>query len=436
MDAKRVRLMLVLFAATAVAACGGGGGGSSNPVPTVGSGGTQPTPTPTAGPTTAAQSAVAQSRNVANSALNLAGTSLDINQFNPGGNGAGIFALRRAIAWHRDDGGAGPAPSPSGSPACDNGVEFTQTPASGGVTETIEYFYDDACTQPRKLDTLSITFTTNGGSSTGSETLWDDNGNIVDYKTVSASFTLDGSGNLASVSVEKTAAVSPSAAPFKQTGFTCLYGTGDPVDCGNAAVATIAAPKIDPNDDDGDDPTPAPSGSPAPSASPAASPTPFEVGFAGTVLGTLVTPSPSSSPTPVPSASPDLAADWKGHDAQLQLTISGTGYAGATGSMTIAPATAPAWSISGGTQVSTLSGTLALGCHADDSLGTSSLTLTDSADGYTIALTSNGNHRLSGNVTNASNQTIATVNVDDSGNGVINYTTGATGKIRDWVVLD
>ena len=180
-----------------------------------------------------------------------------------------------------------------------------------------------------------------------------------------------------------------------------------------------------------------------PSASPTASPTPFEVGFNGTLTGTLATPSPAPSASASPSAAPSTSpaaipmdgGAWNQGAQQLQLTIAGNGYLGAVGSMSIAPGTPPAWTLTGGTQVSTLtgSGTLVLG--DDDSIGHANVTLTDAQNGYTITLTSQGDHHLSGTVTNSSGQTLATIQVDDAGNGVIDYTSGATGRIRDWVVL-
>ena len=230
--------------------------------------------------------------------------------------------------------------------------------------------------------------------------------------------------------------MSPSATPFAENGFTCNFGGANAVNCGDANVATVDAPKIDPSDDDGEgeSASPSPSASASPSPSPSASPTPFEVGFNGTLVGQLSTPTPAPSPSASASA---IAMDggWNQGAQQLQLTITGAGYLGGVGSMTIAPGTPPAWTLNGGTQVSALTGTGTMMIGDDDSIGNANITLTDTQNGYTITLTSHGDHHLSGTVTDSSGQTLATIHVDDAGNGIINYTSGAVGRIRDWVVL-
>ncbi len=453
------RSLAALLAISSLVACGGGGGGGSSAVPSAPSGG---------GPTSSAPAAVTSGHSTASSALNVAGSSLNVNQFGSV-NGAVVFALRRAIAAHvaqqrAHAQSASPTPMPTGSPTpvCSNGVEFTQNSTGAGAqSETIEFFYDQACTQPRKLIVMNVTFTATGGTSQGTETLYDRTGAIVDYKSDNLSFTTDPTSNaLTQISIEQTVAAAPSAPPFSQNGFTCIFGNSNAINCGDANVATVDAPKVDPNDDGGQDggsPAPSPSASASPDASaspsaspsPTASPTPFEVGFAGTLVGTQTTPSPapSASPSTNPSASPSASPGpgvasapqdhgWHGGTTQLQLQIAGTGYLGAVASMSIAQGTPPAWLVNGGTQVSTLSGTAAIALGDDDSMGTANITLTDAQSGNVITLTSNGDHELSGTVKNSSGQTLATIQVDDSGNGTILYTSGAAGGIRDWVVLN
>ncbi len=458
------RSLTAAIAVLSLVACGGGGGGSSV-VPSSGG--------PSSGGTTSAPTSVTRGTSTASSALNVAGSTLNVNQFGSA-SGAVVFSLRRAIAAHvrmRELGAQGsPSPSPSASPTtaptatpgpvCQNGVEYSQTgTGTGTMTETIEFFYDQQCTQPRKLIVMTVTFTATGGSSQGTETLYDQTGAIVDYKNDSMTFTTDPTTNaLTELSIEQTVAASPSAPPFSQNGFTCLFGSANALNCGEAHVATIAAPQIDPNDDGGENsasPSPSPSASASPTASaspsaaPSASPTPFEVGFDGTLTGVAASPSPS--PTAAPSASPSTApssspspgpglapmdSNWHSGTTQIQLTIAGNGYLGAVGSMSIAAGTPPAWTLTGGTQVSTLSGTATIGIGDDDSIGNANMTLTDQTNGNVITLTSNGDHHLSGTVTNSSGQTIATIQVDDSGNGEIQYSSGAAGRIRDWVVLN
>lgn len=129
--------------------------------------------------------------------------------------------------------------------------------------------------------------------------------------------------------------------------------------------------------------------------------------------------------------------------SQLQLTVNGDGFTGAIGSLVLSPATAPAWSISGGTQASTLAGTITLGFggfggnHQCGSGAMSSidLTLNDITDGLTVTLASSGG-KLTGSVTNASGTAVATMTLDFSGSGSITYTSGEVDRVKDWVVID
>jgi hypothetical protein len=409
-SSRPIRSFLALLAIAIFAACGGGG---SVP-PSTGSGGTNPS-SPSSSNTTA------KTQSAANSALAVTGNSLDVDQFGSSG-GIMSFAIQRAIAARN-----GKAPATASPGSCQNGVEYSQTnPGNGQYNVTIEFFYDSACTQPRKLITMAINFSSTGGIINGTEELWDMGGNIVDYKTDEGTFTFAANSNqIAQISVERTVAAQPSATPFAENGFTCVYNTSNPIDCGNAVVATINDRQIDPQV------SASPSTSPA--ASPTASPTPFEIGFTGTVQGTFQTPSPSPSPSGMSTMSPNFG--WNPQNVELQLTIAGTGFTGATQSMTIAPATAPAWSLTGGTQVTALSGTATIGFGPSAMMSNASITLVDSADGLTITLTSIAHGGLSGTVTNGSGQAVATVTVDANGDGTINYTSGATAQIRDWVIL-
>lgn len=367
-------------------------------------------------------STTAKEQSAAGSALAVTGNSLDVDQFGSA-EGAMSFAIRRAIASRSD------SVSATATPSCQDGVEFSQTSTgSGQFTETIEFFYDTACTQPRRLVTLNISFTSSGGTADGAEELWDTSGNVVDYKTDNAAFTLQSnSQQLAQITVQRAVAAAPSATPFGENGFTCIFTGSNPIDCGNATVATINDRQLDPRTYGSSSPVPSPSASSK--ASPTPSPTPFEIGFTGTVTGTQATPSPSASP----SSGPNFG--WNPHNVQMQLTIAGTGYTGATQSMSISPATAPSWMVSGGSQVTTLSGTATIGFGGSGMISNANITLVDSSDGLTITLTSISRGGLSGTVTNSADQTVASVTVDANGDGTIDYTSGATAQIRDWVIL-
>ncbi len=371
-----------LITAVLLAACGGGGA-SSTPSMSGGMGGSS------------AATSVATQRNVAGSALASVSDGVDFDEWGPSG-GISSLALQDAVSVES-------VHTQSTGGTCQNGVEFSQSSTGEGqVTQTIEIFYDQSCTEPFKLITQTITFSSSGGSVQGSEEVWDQAGSVVAYKTYSLAFTLS-SGHVTSIVAQKSVAPAPSASPLFQVGESCVFGTSNPIDCGAGNVLTISQP----------------------SASP--SPLDESIGFAGTATGTFVTPSPSPSATP-PS--------W-GQPNELQIDLNGTGYTGAVGALTLASSTLPAWTISGGTQVLTLTGTVTLGFGGPEWGGgaMSSISLDESALGLTVTLTSSKGGKLSGNVTNASGTVVATMSLDYSGTGTITYSNGTTAQVIDWIIL-
>ena len=158
-----------------------------------------------------------------------------------------------------------------------------------------------------------------------------------------------------------------------------------------------------------------------PTPSPSAAP-PGEVGFAQTDVGQYITQNSGHS------------NGWGDGPSGLQIQINGAGFAGSNGALSIFADTPPAWLISGGTQVDTLTGTATIGFGGFSHFGNSwhdnavrkplcsgamsslSLTLTDSANGLTVTLTSNSRGQLSGTVKQTSTgQTVATMTLDFTG---------------------
>jgi hypothetical protein len=373
--------ILVIVAAT-VAACGGGGAAGAPSLGGAGGGKIV---------------SVATQRNVAGSALASVGNDVDFDEWGSPG-GMSEMALKEAATIedvHTES---------ETAPTCQNGVEFSQSSTGQGeVTQTIEFFYDPACTEPFKLIVQTISFSNTGGSIQGTEEIWDQTGTVVAYKTFSLGFAISG-GRLTSIAMQKSVAPAPSASPFFQVGESCLFGTSNPVDCGAGNVVTISQPTASP------------------------SPLNESIGFTGTVTGDFVTPSPS----PSPSASPP---SW-GQPNQLQLQLNGSGYTGAVGALTLSAGTPPAWTIAGGTEVLTLSGTVTLGFGGPRWGGgvMSSIDLDETALGLTVTLSSS-NDQLTGNVTNASGQVVATMTLDFSGTGTITYSNGTTAPVVDWIIL-
>lgn len=377
-----IGFIVFLIVAVVLAACGGGGTSSTPGM----SGG---------GATNSSAASVASQRNVAGSALASVGDDVDFDEWGPSG-GISTLALQDAVSVQD-------VHTQSASGTCQNGVEFSQSSTgSGQVTQTIEIFFDPSCTEPFKLITQTITFSSSGGSIQGSEEVWDQAGAVVAYKTFSLAFTLS-NGHATSIVAQKSVAPAPSASPLLQVGESCVFGTSNPIDCGAGNVLTISQPTASP------------------------SPLDESIGFTGTATGTFVTPSPS------PSASPP---SW-GQPNELQIQLDGTGYTGAIGALTLASATLPAWTISGGTQVLTLTGTVTLGFGGPQWGGgaMSSISLDESALGLTVTLTSSKGGKLTGDVTNSSGTVVATITLDYSGTGTITYSNGTTAQVVDWIIL-
>jgi hypothetical protein len=429
MDNSTIRNGFATIALVAVAACSTTAGGY--------------TPAPTAaGPQTIhaapqsmhqpAQPPSQTQRSLAGAALSVAGSTVNLNEFGSSDSRT-VQMLRhgRTISHKR-------TPHTT-APNCNRGVEYSYSSTGfGQVTESLEYFYDSLCTMPAELYTLNANYTSAGGTAESTETTWDRSANITGYQMFSISFATGGDGGLTNIVVQKT---NNQGANLYSSGFTCLFQTGNAVDCGSGVISTVGSnsdARMHPNT----------VATPTPTATPSAPPTPGEVGFAQTALGQYVT-----------SSSSRRANDhgWGGSASQLQLQINGAGFAGPAGSLSILAETPPAWLISGGTQVDTLTGTATIGFggyqHGHDgwsagrsrnssdfwpgAMSSLALTLVDSANGLTVSLTSNGRGQLTGSVTQtATGQPVATMTLDFTGTGYISYTGGAVDHVQDWVIID
>jgi len=402
MRQRRFLLLGLVSAVLVLTACGGGGGSSSPGSSGTGGGsggnGTQ---------------SIDTQRAVSGSALSVAGASVDYNQIG-GPQSATLLGIQDAAALAAAAPAGGPlipVPGPTGNGSCNNGVEFTFSSTSGTITERIEFFYDAACTKPYRLQTVTITPPPKGaagtGTSSGTTQVWDQNGNSVSYQTFTQTFTVNANGMVTQISQMATKSVSPSSPPTSQFGSTCLVGptATTAIDCGTGNTLTDT------------------------SANEA-------LGFAETTLGSFVVvdplPSPAPSATPKPTAGAPI---YRGAPSALVLTIAGTGYTGAIGSLSLSAATAPAWKIAGGTQVVTLTGTATIGFGYSSVMSNADLTLVDSADGLTATLTSSHGPGLTGTVTNASGATVATIAVDFSGTGKVSFSNGTTEAVKDWVII-
>jgi hypothetical protein len=388
-------LTFALFGSIFVAACSGGGGGGTTPSLSNAS-------SPSGGASSAPASAVSTQRMVSSSALSVADASVELNQLNMSNGSLGL-ALAQSAAEARRPADASPSPTPSSSPTCFNGVEYSRTISGSTIDLTLEFFYDNACTEPYMLRTLAITpppASGGTGTATGTVEVFNESGTPVDFNTLALTFIVDAQGNLTQVSEEKTAAPGPSAAPYAQFGYACVYGTASAIDCGLGNAINDTSANV-------------------------------SVGFTET---TTVASSPGPSASPAPSASPMPSWAPIAAPRSVQLQINGQGYTGTLGGLTLAPGVAPAWTVSGGTQAATLAGTASFGFGCGSYVSNVSLTLTDTAAGLTVTLTQSG-HQLTGTVTNTSGQTVATISLDRSGSGTITYTNGTTAPVKDWIIV-
>ncbi len=371
-------------------------------------------------------------RTLAGAALNVAGSTVNLNEF--GSNDSRTVQMLRhgrTIAHKR-------TPHTT-APPCNRGVEYSYSSTGfGQVTESLEFFYDSQCTMPADLYTLNANYASAGGTAESTETRWDRSADITSFQMFAISFATVGTGALTNIVVQKT---NNQGTNLYSSGFTCLFLPGNAVDCGSAVISTMGS-------DSYARMHPSTVTTPTPSATPSTPPTPGEVGFAQTALGQFIAPSATRR-----SNDPG----WNDGASGLQLQINGAGFAGPNGSLSILADTPPAWLISGGTQVDTLTGTATIGFggyqhghggwldgrsrksngFCPGAMSSIALTLIDSADGLTVSLTSNDSGQLTGSVTQtATGQTVATMTLDFSGSGIISYDSGAVEQVQDWVIID
>ncbi|HET7815690.1 MAG TPA: hypothetical protein VFL13_15115, partial [Candidatus Baltobacteraceae bacterium] len=261
--------------------------------------------------------------------------------------------------------------------ACSNGTEN----GTGAVTQTdfeagVRTFYDAECAELAEDAYVHETNNTPGSSTTLSVSIAGTvlkktlSGTVVSYDTVTG--TGNGVFPNLQVTLQFTHAPNQTAAPTAQYAMACgIAGEGgsSPQSCGLGSVAHVASASAD----------------------------------LGTTMSLTMTNGTST-------------------------TINGTvkTYAGALNSMTLAPGTFPAFTISGGQQLSTatLTGTEA---------ATSTFTLTDSKTDATVNMTLSQTGAVNGTIVRTSTgASVATFVTDRYGNGTITYSNGTTATITDW----
>lgn len=285
-------------------------------------------------------------------------------QFSTSG-AAALSASRHAMAYF----GTAPSRRRDGSTACSNNtITTTTTTSATSATITVDQYYDASCTTLKNELVWNLALSGTTGSGAFTDTAYGTTGSQTAYLagTLTMTFNSAITGVVALTMDVTTVATSQTAASTGQIGIACSLVT--PISCGTAAVADLA----------------------------------------GAQQGTNVS----------------ITATQSGSTVDMQL--SAQAYTASSG-MSLAEATFPNWTITGGTQVASLSGSL------DVSSTSVTANLTDAQYGTTVTLTAGTGGGLSGTIASGS-ATEATFTVDGNGNGTISYSDGSTATISGWLI--
>ena len=267
---------------------------------------------------------------------------------------------------------------PLSTPSCVNGQTTADvTNADGSTTSTQTTYYDAACTQPSQAIVVNVPALAPGATSisgTGTLTTYSVAGSVTGYTTMSLTIAISGSTTV--VTLVASQATTVGGAPYANLGITCSAAlAGTSVQCGAANVVTTG----------------------------------------GTQVGASVALTLTS-----------VTAAWA---TTRTATMSASAYSAASG-LAIAQGAVPAWSVTGGSPVATIGGTVSAtvtGSQVTNATitltGPGGVTVNGSAAGGNYAITVQQNGVTQGSVT-----------VNASGNGTITYAGGTTATIANWIV--
>jgi len=354
-----------------VLAACGGGGGSSTPVTPPGSTGGAPVQ----------QTSV--QRSLASQALAGTQTASQIAQFGGSGSLGTLSLLRRTIdaAVTRTSASANRTPL---AVVCSAGVELSTIPI--GTTETQiheQTFYDSGCFLLFQDIQLDVVANATSGTLSGSETQYTRAGAVNQYNTISGTLAGVGTSNV-QLSLQVTDAASSSSPQIAVAGLSCNVSL-TAQSCGSGAVAHRASLSED---------------------------------FGATINA-------SASGLTVGSAT------------TFVFSGNGASYKGGYGALTLKQGAFPAWAVTGGTVTDAVTLSAQLTFNSAGILTGGSLSLVDSGDDATVNIVASGSPLvITGVIKQADNgQTVATFNVDASGNGTITYSNGSTFAIVAWQVM-
>ncbi len=248
---------------------------------------------------------------------------------------------------------------------------------------TITTFYDSACAHP--MHAYSFTLVKGSAttlSATGSETAYTATGAVTGYRTYDISDIITGTASNY-VLHSTTAPGLPPAAPTSSFGLVCLYTAGNAENCGYAAVQNTSSLGI---------------------------PLALNMNYTGLNPPGVTTPS--------------------------RGTVGMQAYTGAAGSMGFVFGSTPGtWTITGGTQIASDTGTYGFTVDANGDILASSTSLNDPTNDAAPSFTEDSAGNFNGLVRQISTGSIPSLfTTDNAGNGTIIYTGAPLARVSGFLV--
>jgi hypothetical protein len=277
-----------------------------------------------------------------------------------------------------------PPPLPSGH-YFQIGYNWPAAPPGPGTkaTFTISTFYDSACAHP--LHAYAFLFVKGSATTlgaTGSETAYAATGAVTGYRTYDISDIITGTASNY-VLRTMTAPGLPPVAPTSSFGLVCLYAAGSAENCGYAAVQNTSSLGI---------------------------PLALNMNYTGLNPPGVRTPSHG--------------------------TVGMQAYTGAAGSMGFVFGSAPGtWTITGGTQIASDTGTYSFTVDTNGDILASSTSLNDPTNDAAPSFTEDAAGNFNGLVRQISAGAVPSLfTTDNAGNGTIIYTGAPVAPITEFLV--
>ena len=261
---------------------------------------------------------------------------------------------------------------------CSGGFTRTiVTNPDGSTTETDNIYYDALCASIEESDIITIpaTATLQNLTATGTITTYARSGSVTSYATfriaLTSTLTVD------TITIAETVSATVGGPPVAKLGATCVGPpSGASIHCGDAVVVTAAGQQT------------------------------------GVSLDEAVTFATS------------------GATSTATATATASAYAAASG-LDVAAGTAPAWTVTGAAPIETIAGSVTI-AFSGSTATSGAIAITDVTDGISI-----GGTVTPTTVTltaSAHGVIVATVVVDQAGNGTIAYGDGTTATIAAWTI--